>query len=157
MRKLLCSLVVMAAPLSAAAEGAIQLTLTTWHLRPAADVVTTHGARCGDASYTFTVTTSPPANRATAVTLATQLGAVSRTVDLTPTALGQLMTEPTGFGELSFACRPQSLFVFYKGATRASETAGLAQQSAVFALSPEGKVSVPPPEGITTRPLPNEN
>lgn len=127
--------------------------MTMWHLTAATDVATTHGATCAHGMYTLTLTRSPQARRASAVVLAVQDGATRRTADLTNTALGRLLTDPTGFGELGFACRPQRLFVFYRGATRPHEEASLAAQSAVFALSPGGELSVPPPEGITVTPL----
>lgn len=150
MKKLLSVVMAMALPLGAIAEGVERLTMTMWHLTPAANVATTYNATCSHGTYTLTMTRPP---RVSAVALAVQNGATNRKADLTETALGQLLTEPTGFGELSFACRPGRLFVFYRGATQASKDARPIAQSAVFALSPDGELSVPPPEGITVTPV----
>lgn len=141
------------APQCTMAQDAERLTMTMWHLTAATDVATTYGATCPHGSYALTAARSPQAPRASAVVLTFQSGARRGTTDLTNTALGRLLTEPTGFGELGFACRPQRLFVFYRGATQANKEASLVPQSAVFALSPEGELSVPPPEGITVTPL----
>jgi len=153
MKQLLPLLSMVVWPQCTLAQATEQLTMTMWHLTAATDVATTYGATCAHGTYTLTAARSLQALRATAVTLTVQDGATRRTADLTNTALGLLLTEPTGFGELGFACRPQRLFVFYRGATQAHKEASLVAQSAVFALSPEGELSVPPPEGITVTPL----
>ncbi|MDR7332064.1 hypothetical protein [Roseateles asaccharophilus] len=150
MKKLLSVVMVMALPLGAMAAGVERLTMTSWHLTPAANVATTYNATCAHGTYTMTVTRPP---RAGAVALAVQDGTTNRRADLTETALGQLLTEPSGFGELRFACRPGRLFVFYRGATQAGEEASPVAQSAVFALSADGDLSVPPAEGITVTPV----
>jgi hypothetical protein len=155
MKTLLALLLVMALPPSAFAEGKVLLKMTTWHLTPATDIVTSYSATCRARSYGFTTTTKTGAQRASAVSLAIREGADSRTFDLTETALGKLMTEGTGFGELGFACRPDTLFVFYRGATAADAAAAPVQQQAVFSISPDGQLSVPPKEGIMVTPVPD--
>jgi hypothetical protein len=153
MKTFLPVMLAAALPMGAMAEGAVRLTMTSWHLTPATDVAITHSATCGHGSYTLTVTRSPQAPRASTVALAFRDGTTHHTADLTQTPLGQLLVDPAGLGELRFACRPQRLLAFYRGATLASESATPVRQDAVFALSPEGQLSVPPPEGITETPV----
>ncbi len=153
MKTFLPVILAAALPMGAMAEGAVRLTMTTWHLTPATDVATTHSATCGHGTYTLTVTRLPQAPRASTVALAFRNATTHHTADLTQTPLGQLLVDATGLGELRFACRPQRLFAFYRGATLASETAAPVRQDAVFAVSPEGQLSVPPPEGITETPV----
>ncbi|MFG6413613.1 hypothetical protein ACG02S_06840 [Roseateles sp. DC23W] len=108
MKSLLFVLLAMLPPLTVHAAGAERMNMVMWHLRPATDVVTTYSARCAERVYTFTftLTPSPQTGRADNVGLVVQDGATTRQLDLTATVLGQLLTDPTGFGELRFACRP---------------------------------------------------
>jgi hypothetical protein len=153
MKRLLAALLATLLPLSAFAEGKVLLKMTMWHLTPATDVATNYSATCRNRVYSLTTTTAPREPRAATVSLVIREGSESRTFNLTRTALGDLLTEGTGFGELRFACRPETLFVFYRGATAADATATPVQQQAVFAIAADGRLSIPPKEGITVTPV----
>ncbi|MFG6429708.1 hypothetical protein [Roseateles sp. LYH14W] len=152
--KLLASLLALTLPFTALAEEpVVRLEIRTMHLRNASDIAMTYNVICDQRGYTLLASMSPKHRRATAIALLIGEGAGLRKVDLTPTELGQLMTDRTGFGELGFGCGGDGLYMRYLGATLADDKAPAVVQDALFRVSADGVVSRVPPPGVTVTPL----
>ena len=152
--KLLASLLALTLPLTAPAEPPVErVEIRTLHLRDASDIAMTYNINCDQRGYTLLASMSPKHRPFTAIALLIGEGADLLKVDLTPTVLGQLMTDRTGFGELGFGCGGEGLYLRYLGATQANDKAPALVQDALFRVSKDGVVSQVLPPGVTVTPL----
>ncbi|PTT79806.1 hypothetical protein DBR42_20680 [Pelomonas sp. HMWF004] len=149
----LCAAALILPLTTVAAEPVERLEMRVLHLRNASDVAMTYNVNCDQRGYTLLASMSPKHRRATAIALLIGEGVDLRKVDLTPTDLGQLMTDRMGFGELGFGCGSEGLYLRYLGATRANDKEPAVVQDALFRVSKDGVVSRVPPDGVTLTPL----
>lgn len=131
------------APHALAAEETTRVEIRSLDVRRAADIVMSYQVVCQDHAYTFTAPMSPVHRRA--VSLFVQIRADGhRSVDLTDTDLGRLMTDLAGSGELGFGCG-DGVYVRYQGSKSVKAGGPLEPVSALFRLAKDGRISAERP------------